>query len=75
MSRSGLLVALDEAGPLRPMPQVGQPARITLQLPPTPSSQRRCIECAGHVVRLGQGAEARSVAFDLKRYEFRDCTV
>jgi hypothetical protein len=74
MSRSGLLVSLDAAGPSRPMPLVGQPARITLQLPPTPGPQRRCIECVGHVVRLGQGAEARAVAFDLMRYEFRDCT-
>jgi hypothetical protein len=74
MSRSGVLVSLDEEGSPQPMPVVGQPARITLQLPESPSPQRRCIECVGHVVRFGHGAEAHSVAFDLKRYEFRDST-
>ena len=74
MSRSGLLVSLDEAGSPQPMPVVGQSARITLQLPRSPGPQRRCIECVGHVVRLGQGAEAHSVAFELRRYEFRPCT-
>ena len=74
ISRSGLLISLDEAGSPQPMPVVGQAARITLELPQLPSSQRRCIECLGHVVRLGQGTEAHSVAFDLKSYEFRGCT-
>ncbi len=72
MSRSGVLISLDETGPSQPMPVVGQPARITLELPLPPGPQRRCIECVGRVVRLGDGAGSRSVAFELRRYEFRD---
>jgi hypothetical protein len=72
MSRSGMLVSFDEVQPLQLMPVVGQPARITLELPRSPSPQRRCIECVGRVVRLGEGAESRCVAFELRRYEFRE---
>jgi hypothetical protein len=72
MSRCGLLATFEEAAPLEPMPAIGQPARIILELPQSRSVPRRCLECLARVVRVAQEPASRQVAFDLRRFQFRD---
>ena len=72
MSRCGLLLALEETGSPTRLPQVGQAARILLELPPA-ASDRRCVECLGRVVRIGQGADSLRVAFEYRRFQFIKC--
>ena len=67
MSRSGLLLALEQAEPASHLPEVGQAVRIVLELPRT-VPERRCVECLGRVVRIDR--DSPSVAFEFRRYMF-----
>ena len=67
MSRSGLLLALEQAEPASHLPEVGQAVRIVLELPRT-VPERRCVECLGRVVRIDR--DFPSIAFELRRYQF-----
>lgn len=72
ISRSGLLLALEEAESPAHLPQVGHAARIVLELPRA-ASGRRYVECLGRVVRVGREAEAYRIAFEFRRYQFIGC--
>jgi hypothetical protein len=72
MSRSGMLASFPEAGDSPLMPRVGHVARIVVELPGSSAVARRCVECLGHVVRVGQEADASGVAFEFRRFRF--CT-
>lgn len=67
MSRSGLLLDLEANGSQPVLPQVGQAARILLELPRS-EPQRRCVECLGRVVRVDRQSPA--VAFEFRRVAF-----
>jgi len=67
MSRSGLLLALQQADTPPRLPEVGQAARIVLELPRA-AAERRCVECLGRVVRVDR--DSTSVAFEFRRYQF-----
>ncbi len=69
MSRSGVLLALQQAAPQMPLPQIGQAARIVLELPHL-TSERRCVECHGRVVRVPVGGDGPRLAFEFRRYQF-----
>ncbi len=69
MSRSGLLLSVKSATPPHHLPQVGQPARIVLELSQT-ASARRCVECHGRVVRAPQEERGLCLAFEFRRYQF-----
>ncbi|HSW49852.1 MAG TPA: PilZ domain-containing protein [Bryobacteraceae bacterium] len=67
MSRSGLLLALEQTESTARLPEVGQAARIVLELPRS-APERRCVECLGRVVRVDR--DLPSVAFEFRRYQF-----
>jgi hypothetical protein len=72
MSRSGLLLDVRAEGPPDRLPEVGQAARILLELPRS-APEKRCVECLGRVVRVDK--EAPAVAFEFRRVMFTgDCT-
>ncbi len=69
MSRSGLLLAVNPADPPTHLPQVGQAARIVLDLPHLASKQHS-VECHGRVVRVPEQDRGLRLAFEFRRYQF-----
>jgi hypothetical protein len=69
VSRSGLLASFDATD--APTPQVGQTARILLELPQAADIGNRCVECGGRVVRTGDSSDPHSFAFEFRRIQFR----
>ncbi|MFB3776632.1 MAG: PilZ domain-containing protein [Bryobacteraceae bacterium] len=67
MSRTGVLLSLEQTNASARLPEVGQAARIVLELPRS-APERRCVECLGRVVRVDR--EFPSVAFEFRRYQF-----
>ncbi len=67
MSRSGVLLTLEQTDPPSRLPVVGQVARIVLELPRS-THERRCVECRGRVVRVDK--DSTSVAFEFRRFQF-----
>ncbi len=67
MSRSGLLLELEQDESAARLPEVGQAARILLELPRA-TLERRCVECLGRVVRIDRKGPA--VAFEFRRVTF-----
>ena len=71
MSRSGVLAAFRNTEISRPMPRVGDVARIVVELPLDAALGRRCVEGLGYVVRMGQNPG--QVAFEFRRSRFCPC--
>jgi hypothetical protein len=73
VSRSGLLVNLAAEGPAEESPKMGNSAHVVLDLPETPSSAPKCLECEATIVRIEDTEEgARRLAFRVRRMQFRD---
>jgi hypothetical protein len=71
MSNCGVLVSLDAAERLPAAVEVGEPARLVLELPHAPYFRGCWLDCMCRVVRVDEQAGAHLVAFDVKRYHFR----
>ncbi len=72
MSRNGLLLRLEPTSRSRTMPQLGHAARILLRLPGPAAALGRCVECLGRVVRVEDGGDTSSVAFEFRRFQFSE---
>ena len=71
MSSCGVLISFDRIDPTRVMPQLGDVARVVVELPNAPYFRGCRLECKCRVVRVDQQADTQMVAFDVKRYHFR----
>jgi hypothetical protein len=71
MSRCGVLVSFDAAERLPAKAEVGELARLVLELPQVPYFRGCWLDCMCRVVRMDEHADAHLVAFDMKRYRFR----
>lgn len=71
MSRCGVLVSVHEPTPSPAVLGLGDLARVVLELPRAPYFRGHCLDCLCRVVRVDIQADARVLAFDVKRYHFR----
>ena len=71
MSSRGVLVSFDAAERLPAMAEVGEIARVVLELPRAPYFRGYWLDCLCRVVRMEEHAGSHLVAFDVKRYHFR----
>lgn len=71
MSSCGVLVSFDAAERLPATAEVGDVARLVLELPQAPYFRGCWLDCMCRVVRVAEQAGALLVAFDVKRYHFR----
>jgi hypothetical protein len=71
MSRCGVLVSFDAAEGLPAKVDVGDLARLVLELPRVPYFRGCWLDCTCRVVRVDELAGARLTAFEVKRYHFR----
>ena len=71
VSRCGVLVSFDRGGSAWVRPEVGDPARVMLELPNASQIRGCCVECMCRVARVHDRPGAHSVAFDVVRYRFR----
>jgi hypothetical protein len=71
MSSCGVLVSLAAAERLPAAVEVGEPARLVLELPQAPYFRGCWLDCMCRVARVVEQTGAHLVAFDVKRYHFR----
>ena len=71
MSNCGVLVSVDAAEHLPAKAEVGELARLVLELPRAPYFRGCWLDCICRVVRVDERAGGQVVAFDVKRYHFR----
>lgn len=73
ISRSGILVLVDEQEAMEAPPAVGDPVRITMDLPFNQRWSRRCLDCVATVVRVtGLERGACEVGCEIVRMRVRE---
>ncbi len=73
ISRSGMLIRFQEAELLRALPQVGEEARVVIDLPHNSQYPPRVLECFARVVRAGGSSdEDHALALEVIRMQIRD---
>jgi len=71
MSSRGVLVSVPRTAHLPAKLTVGETARVVLELPHAPYFRGCWLECMCRVARVLNQRDARLVAFEVKRYQFR----
>ena len=73
VSRSGMLVRFSDSCLPGVLPQVGEQARVVIDLPPSAAYAPRSLECFAHVVRSeGSPGGAPALALEVHRMQIRD---
>lgn len=67
MSRSGVLARFTKPGASEVLPQVGETARLEIDLPTSPNFSPRFLDCMAVVVRVLDETDHLAVAFELRR--------
>jgi hypothetical protein len=71
MSNCGVLVSLNTTGPLPATLEVGERARVLLELPQVPYFRGCWLDCKCEVVRVIQQNDAHLIGLHVSRYRFR----
>jgi hypothetical protein len=72
VSRSGMLVKFPDKNSAGPLPKVGEPARIVLDLPENANYAPRALECVASVVRAADsGEDSPTLAFAIHKMKIR----
>ncbi len=73
ISRSGMLVRFPEVELAGALPEVGEEARVVIDLPPSEHYSPRVLECYARVVRTSAPAgEDQALALEVIRMQIRD---
>jgi len=73
VSRSGILVRFPELTTPGELPQVGEQARVVIDLPPSANYAPRTLDCTARVVRSEEsGGSAPALAFEVHRMQIRE---
>ena len=73
VSRSGILIHFPDCEMPDDLPQVGEQARVAIDLPPSENYTPRTLECSARVVRSEESAgNPPALAFKIQRMQIRD---